>query len=66
MGFQVGFWDYVMFGLSSLSARQSRALFFSSWGFRGKIAIARKHPEADAVNRMGWVGFLVSCDGSRP
>ena len=27
-------------------------------GLPGKIAIARKHPEADAVNLMGWVGFL--------
>jgi hypothetical protein len=23
----------------------------------GRIAIARNHPEADAVNLMGWVGF---------
>jgi hypothetical protein len=27
-------------------------------GLPGKIAIARKHPDADAVNLMGWVGFL--------
>ena|SRR5208337_4277187 len=24
----------------------------------GRIAIARNHPEADAVNLMGWVGFV--------
>jgi len=24
----------------------------------GRIAVARKHPDAEAVNIMGWVGFL--------
>jgi hypothetical protein len=24
----------------------------------GRIAIARKHPDADAINTMGWLGFL--------
>ena len=32
------------------------AIFIS--GLPGRIAIARNHPEADAVNAMGWVGFL--------
>jgi hypothetical protein len=27
-------------------------------GLPGRIAIARNHPEADAVNLMGWVGFV--------
>ena len=27
-------------------------------GLPGRIAIARKHPEADAIYLMGWVGFL--------
>ena len=27
-------------------------------GLPGRIAIARKHPEAEAVYLMGWVGFL--------
>ena len=27
-------------------------------GLPGRIAIARNHPEADAVNAMGWAGFL--------
>ena len=26
--------------------------------FYDRIAIARRHPEADAVNLMGWVGFM--------
>jgi hypothetical protein len=27
-------------------------------GLPGRIAIARNHPEADAVYWMGWLGFL--------
>lgn len=27
-------------------------------GLPGKIAVARNHPEAEAVNLMGWVGFV--------
>ena len=27
-------------------------------GLPGRIAHARKHPEAEAVNLMGWVGFM--------
>ena len=27
-------------------------------GLPGRIAIARNHPEADAVNLMGWIGFF--------
>ena len=27
-------------------------------GLPGRIAIARNHPEADAVYAMGWAGFL--------
>ena len=27
-------------------------------GLPGRIAIARKHPETDAVNLIGWVGFM--------
>ena len=27
-------------------------------GLPGRIAIARNHPEAEAVNLMGWLGFM--------
>jgi hypothetical protein len=27
-------------------------------GLPGRIAVARKHPETDAVYLMGWIGFL--------
>jgi hypothetical protein len=34
-------------------------LLFWLAGLPGRIAIARKHPEAEAVKIMGWSGFLV-------
>jgi hypothetical protein len=27
-------------------------------GLPGRIAIARKHPDAEAINIMGWLGFM--------
>ena len=58
LGFHVGFWDYVTFLalFVIVAAGLSAAIFIL--GLPGRIAIARKHPEADAVNMMGWVGFL--------
>jgi hypothetical protein len=58
VGFSVGFWDYVTFlSLAVIGAAFIGVLVFIL-GLPGRIAIARKHPEADAVNVMGWVGFL--------
>ncbi len=58
LGFHVGFWDYVTFAaiFVIVAAGLSAAIFIL--GLPGRIAIARKHPEADAVNLMGWIGFL--------
>jgi hypothetical protein len=36
----------------------SLALAVFILGLPGRIAIARKHPEADAIYLMGWIGFL--------
>jgi hypothetical protein len=58
MGFQVGFWDYATFGALIIIGAAIGGLVLLILGLPGKIAIARKHPEADAVNLMGWVGFL--------
>jgi hypothetical protein len=35
-------------------------IVFIVWvaGLPGRIAIARKHPEAEAVKLLGWAGFL--------
>jgi hypothetical protein len=59
LGFELDFWDYITFAtLIVLSAAFLVALVFIL-GLPGRIAIARKHPDAEAVNIMGWAGFLV-------
>jgi hypothetical protein len=52
------FWDYVMFGSFFIVGIFCFALVLFVLGLPGKIAIARNHPDAEAVNLMGWVGFL--------
>jgi hypothetical protein len=52
------FWDYVTFAsLFVLGVLALVAIVFIL-GLPGRIAIARKHPDAEAVNIMGWVGFM--------
>ena len=58
VGFHVGFWDYATFlSLFVITASFLGALVLIL-GLPGRIAIARRHPEAEAVNMMGWIGFL--------
>jgi hypothetical protein len=58
LGFDLDFWDYVTFAaLFVLGVGALIAIVFVL-GLPGRIAIARKHPDAEAVNVMGWVGFL--------
>jgi hypothetical protein len=58
LGFELDLWDYltflVMFAL--IAAFLAVAVFVL--GLPGRIAIARKHPDAEAINTMGWLGFL--------
>ena len=58
LGFSIGFWDYVTF--LTLFVLTAAGLGFAVFvlGLPGRIAIARHHPEAEAVYLMGWVGFL--------
>ena len=55
---EVGFWDYVTFGV--LFVCVVLFLWFIVWlaGLPGHIAIARKHPDAEAVKIMGYCGFM--------
>src|SRR5271165_7315734 len=58
LGFEISFWDYVTFAaLAFLGVCFLCALVFVL-GLPGRIAIARKHPDAAAVNVMGWAGAL--------
>jgi hypothetical protein len=58
LGFEPDAWDYAALGsiLALVIAGLTVAVFVM--GLPGRIAIARKHPEAEAVNLMGWAGFL--------
>ena len=58
LGFHVGFWDYATFLVLFILVAAGLAVAVFVLGLPGRIAIARKHPEADAVYLMGWVGFL--------
>jgi len=60
LGFELDFWDYVTFAaLAFLGIAFLCALVFVL-GLPGRIAIARKHPDADAVNIMAWAGALAA------
>lgn len=57
-GFTIGFWDYMTFAALAVIAFAVVLFMILILGLPGRIAIARKHPEADAVQLMGWVGFV--------
>lgn len=58
LGFELGFWDYATFLSAALLVLF--AVAFAVWlaGLPGRIALARKHPEAEAVKLLGWAGLL--------
>jgi hypothetical protein len=58
MGFELDFWDYATFAVLIFMGIAFLSVLIFILGLPGRIAIARKHPEADAVYLMGWVGFL--------
>jgi hypothetical protein len=58
LGFHVGFWDYLTFLAVLVILIAFRAAVIVILGLPGRIAIARNHPQADAVTAMGWLGFL--------
>ncbi|MFZ0828592.1 MAG: DUF3302 domain-containing protein [Verrucomicrobiia bacterium] len=60
VGFKLDFWDYATFAVLALCVLIG--LVFLVWlaGLPGRIAIARKHPDAEAVQIMGYAGFLVA------
>ena len=58
LGFEIDFWDYVTF--ATLMSLVAVGIVSFCWlaGLPGRIAIARKHPEAEAVKLLGWAGLL--------
>ena len=58
LGFELDFWDYVTFITAGLLVISAVAFFVWLAGLPGRIALARKHPEAEAVKLLGWAGLL--------
>ena len=58
LGFELDFWDYVTFASLAILGAGFVATLVLVAGLPGRIAIARKHPDAEAVNIMGWAGLL--------
>jgi hypothetical protein len=58
LGFKLDIWDYLTFAvlLALVAAFLAVAMFVL--GLPGRIAMARNHPDADAINIMGWLGFM--------
>jgi hypothetical protein len=51
-------WDYVFFASVFVLVLAGLMFLLLVLGLPGKIALARNHPDAEAVNLMGWVGFM--------
>ena len=58
LGFSLDFWDYATFAAISVIVLGGLGAAVFILGLPGRIAIARRHPEAEAVYLMGWIGFL--------
>jgi len=58
LGFELDFWDYATFAVLATLAISGLAFVVWLMGLPGRIAIARKHPDAEAVKIMGYAGFL--------
>ncbi|MFO0826697.1 MAG: DUF3302 domain-containing protein [Phycisphaerales bacterium] len=58
LGFPLDIWDYLTFLTMFLVA----VAIVMSWiwlaGLPGRIALARKHPDAEAIKLMGYAGLL--------
>ena len=58
LGFGLDIWDFLTFAVIVALVGAFLAVAVFVLGLPGRIAIARRHPDAEAVNLMGWLGFL--------
>ena len=58
MGFKLDFWDYATFATAALAGGAAILIYIWVAGLPGRIALARKHPDAEAVKLLGWAGLL--------
>ena len=59
LGFYPDIWDYITFLVFCCFGIAAIVIAVFILGLPGRIAIARKHPDAEAVKIMGWAGFLL-------
>lgn len=52
------FWDIITLACGMIAVIGGLTLVTLVLGLPGRIAVKRKHPDAEAVYAMGWVGFL--------
>jgi hypothetical protein len=58
LGFKPDVWDYLTFLTLFLIVVAVLSVWVWLAGLPGRIAIARKHPDAEAVKLLGWAGLL--------
>jgi hypothetical protein len=58
LGFELDFWDYATFITAALAGGAVILIYIWIAGLPGRIALARNHPDAEAVKVMGWAGLL--------
>jgi hypothetical protein len=58
IGFELDFWDYLTFATAALAGAAGILIYIWLAGLPGRVAIARKHPEAEVVMWLGWAGLL--------
>jgi hypothetical protein len=60
LGFELTIWDYATFVTAFLAGVAVVSFFVWLAGLPGRIALARKHPDAEAVKLMGYAGLLMA------
>jgi hypothetical protein len=60
LGFKLDKWDYITFACLMFVIASGLTTLVLIAGLPGKIAIKRKHPDAEAVRIMGWAGLLAA------
>lgn len=58
LGFELDIWDYLTFLTMFLAVASVVGIWIFIAGLPGRIALSRKHPEAEAVNLLGYFGLL--------
>ena len=58
LGFDLDLWDYLTFLTMMLVVVAVITIWIVLAGLPGRIALARKHPEAEAVKLLGFAGLL--------